>query len=414
MKLTKTTVKNLLPPEPETADSRRGYSLSWDDDLRGFGVLVTVAGVKSYIVRARIHGRERRHTLGRCNVLSTDAARELAVAWLGQIAAGGDPVTAKKRRAAEAVTVAEALRRYAGLPRLAAGTQRLVLGALDGAFADWRDLPLTRIDAGMVERKHAAVSETSPGAATVAFRYFRAAWNEERIRSKDASGEYLLPECPTRALSEKRLWNRHARRQRAIEPQRTAEWFQAVESLSDIKARIFFKLCLYLGCRRDELARLVWDDVHLDGGYCVFRHTKAGKHHATPDHHQPLPGQAIHLLQALRDVSVGPCVLGDSLGRYRGTSAFTTEITKVRELFGPFGPHDCRRTFISTAEVLGVPSLTTKKLVNHATTADVTGGYYVATVAALRPVIQRIADTLDSYRQTGDNVVPLRQAAPGA
>lgn len=414
MKLTKTTVKALRPPEPGTADHRRGYCLSWDDDLCGFGCLVTAAGVKSYIVRARIHGRERRHTLGRCNVLSTERARELAVAWLGQIAAGGDPVATKKREAAESVTVAKALERYAGAARLSPGTRRLVMGALAGAFADWRDLPLSRIDAAMLLRKHAAVSETSPGAATVAFRYFRAAWNAERIRAKDASGEYLLPECPTKVLSERKLWNRHARRQRAIEPHRIGEWFGAVESLADTQARAFLKLCLYLGCRRDELARLVWDDVHLDGGYCIFRQTKAGKRHESPDHHQPLPDQAVALLQSLQARSVGPCVFGDAVGKYRGSSAFGAEISRVRTMFGPFGPHDCRRTFISTAEVLGVPSLTTKKLVNHSTATDVTAGYYVASVATLRPVVQRIADTLDSYRQSGSNVIPLRQAGRGA
>lgn len=411
MRLTKSTVKGLRPPEAGTADARRGYRLAWDDDLRGFGALVTNAGVKSYIVRARINGRERRHTIGRCNVLSADQARDLAVTWLGKIAAGGDPVAEEQRAAVASVTVGEALSRYMAQPRLTANTRRLVDIAMRETFADWLDLPLTKIDGGMVERKHSSVSTKNPGAATVAFRYFRAAWNQERIRSKDATGDYLLPECPTRTLSEKKLWNRHSRRQRALEPHRMADWFAAVESLPDPKARAFFKLAAYTGCRRDELARLLWEDVRMDGGYCVFRQTKAGKHHESPDHYQPLPKQCLHLLRELQAGSIGPCVLGDEYGRYRGPSAFSSEIVKIRDRFGEFSPHDLRRTFISTAEVLGVPSVTTKKLVGHSTNADVTAGYYVATVAGLRPVIQRIADTLDSYRDGGGNVVPLRAKA---
>lgn len=407
MKLTKSTVKGLRPPEAGTADARRGYSLAWDDDLRGFGALVTNAGVKSYIVRARINGKERRHTIGRCNVLSTDKARELAIAWLGKIAEGQDPVADAKRTAVSAVTLGMALERYQAQPRLAPRTRSVVDIARRGTFADWLDLPLTRIDGGMVERKHAAVSAESPGAATVAFRYFRAAWNQERIRSKDATGEYLLPECPTRTLSEKKLWNRHTRRQRAIEPHRMAEWFAAVEALPDPKARAFFKLAAYTGCRRDELARLVWADVRLDGGYCVFRQTKAGKHHESPDHYQPLPEQCLTLLRELQATAIGPCVLGNEYDQYRGAGAFTAEISRVRGQFGEFGPHDLRRTFISTCEVIGVPSATTKKLVGHSTNSDVTAGYYVATVAGLRPVIQRISDTLDSYRRAGGNIVAM-------
>lgn len=91
MLLTKTAVKAIQPPQPGTTDHDvRGYAVAWDNDLKGFGHLITKAGVKSYIVRARIKGKERRHTLDRANVLSADKARALAVEWLGQIASGDD------------------------------------------------------------------------------------------------------------------------------------------------------------------------------------------------------------------------------------------------------------------------------------------------------------------------------------
>lgn len=411
IRLTKSLVKTITPPDPGTSDHSRGYSITWDDDLRGFGLLTTIKGVKSYIVRARIKSKERRHTIGRANVLSADKARELAQSWLGEIAAGHDPVADQAKQKVEGVTLSDALARYAGNPKLAPRTKDLVMRSVQASLTDWLNLPLVKIDAGMVERRHQAITEDHPGLATVVFRYFRAIWNVARIASKDATGDYFLPPCPTSILSEKRLWNRHVRRQRAIAPHQFPAWFNAVEALPDPKARAFFVFCLMTGCRRDEAARLTWQDTDLTGKSVTFRNTKAGKHHADPDHHLPLPRQLVELLADLKREAVGVHVFGDALGRYRGQSAFSFEIQKITENYGPFGPHDLRRSFVSVAETLGIPSLTTKKLVNHSVNQDMTGGYYVAVVETLRVPMQRIADQIEAYRLAVDNVVTLRAKA---
>lgn len=403
MKLTKTTVKAITAPTS-------GYAITWDESIKGFGLLTTAKGTKSFVVRARIKGKDRREVLGRANVLSTDRARELAIAWLGRVAEGHDPQADKKRQRLQSITVREALERYAAKPGLATRTREAITTRVNRTLADWLNLPLVKIDAGMVERKHQAISKDTPGAATVAFRYFRAAWNLERINSKDATGDYLLPPCPTAVLSEKKLWNHHARRQRAIAPHQFPAWFEAVEALPDSKARAFFTFCLLTGCRKSEAAGLTWQDTDLIGRRVIFRDTKAGKHHADPDHHLPIPRQLVDLLSDLKAVAVGDHVFGDDLGNHRGRSLFSNEITMVVEAYGPFGPHDLRRSFICVAEGLGIPSLTTKKLVNHSVHQDVTGGYFVAQVEELRSPIQRIADQIDAYRLAAGNVVTITRA----
>ena len=55
-------------------------------------------------------------------------------------------------------------------------------------------------------------------------------------------------------------------------------------------------------------------------------------------------------------------------------------------------PHDLRRTFATVAESLDLSELTLKKLLNHVTTHEVTGGYVVFTPDRLRDPIQRIED----------------------
>ena len=411
LRLTKTAVKAIPPPQSGTTDHDvRGYSIAWDDDLKGFGLLTTVRGVKSYIVRARIHGKERRHTLGRANVLSADKARALAVEWLGQIASGHDPVADQQRAKLASVTLGMALDRYAAKPGLAANTVQKLNGTRK-TLAEWLDLPLLRIDEAMVRHVHARIAADRPGAATVAFRHFLSAWNLERISSKEATGEYLLPECPTRTLTERGLWTHHARRERAIHPHQMQDWFTAVESLPNPKAAAFLKFCLLTGCRRDEAARLTWADTDLTGRFVIFRNTKAGKTKLNPDHYLPLPHQAMALLTGLQQQAVGECVFGDDLGRYRGEDAFQYEIRTVRETYGDFGPHDCRRTFISISEIVGVPTNIGKKLTNHSAQSDVHGGYVVAGIEELRGPIQRIADQIDIYRLGPDNVIPMRKAA---
>jgi len=63
----------------------------WDSELPGFGVRCTSAGVKAYVLRYRIAGRQRIMTLGRCAVLEVAAARAQAKERLAALYSGRDP-----------------------------------------------------------------------------------------------------------------------------------------------------------------------------------------------------------------------------------------------------------------------------------------------------------------------------------
>jgi integrase len=76
----------------------------WDDELKGFGLLVQPTGAKAYILQYRIGGRgspTRRYTIGKHGKITADIARVEAKKLLGLVAAGHDP-TAEKSAARRA------------------------------------------------------------------------------------------------------------------------------------------------------------------------------------------------------------------------------------------------------------------------------------------------------------------------
>lgn len=71
----------------------------WDDQLKGFGVKLTPAGKKIFVLQARLHGRVKRYTIGAYgNPWTADAARDEAKKMLGEIVRGVDPHQEKRTR----------------------------------------------------------------------------------------------------------------------------------------------------------------------------------------------------------------------------------------------------------------------------------------------------------------------------
>lgn len=69
----------------------------WDSSMPGFGVRCTSAGVKSYVVRYRVGGKQRIKTLSRVNVLDLTDAQRKAREKLGEAHNGEDPFIASTR-----------------------------------------------------------------------------------------------------------------------------------------------------------------------------------------------------------------------------------------------------------------------------------------------------------------------------
>ena len=85
----------------DTAQVTNKDNYIWDSDLKGFGLKVTPAGRKVYIVQYRIggrNGRTRRLTLGKHGTLTAEEARQKAKLALGQVSSGVDPAAERDKQ----------------------------------------------------------------------------------------------------------------------------------------------------------------------------------------------------------------------------------------------------------------------------------------------------------------------------
>jgi len=86
--LTPATVRNAR------ADDGKDRTIFWDTKTTGFGLQVTAAGHKSFIVQYRAKGRSRRMAID--GVLTLEAARKRARALLGKVAHDRDPLAERR------------------------------------------------------------------------------------------------------------------------------------------------------------------------------------------------------------------------------------------------------------------------------------------------------------------------------
>ena len=387
LKLTKTTIERLvLPPD--------GQVLYLDTALPGFGVRLT-RGARSYFVEKRIAGKTVRLTLGRHRQIGCEAARKLALAELGRMTSGVHPQDQRKAARARSVTLTEAFGDFLEARKtLKPTTLRTYTQVMRLCFADWNGRPIAEITKDMVASRHAKIGvEHGRPYANLAMRVLRSVLNFASNQYEDSKGLPILPDNPVQRLSRTKAWFKVPRRQTIIPVSRLAAWFQAVDALGAepeagkaSTVRDYLLLILFTGLRREEAARLRWQDVDLKARTLTVPDTKNGEPLTLP-----LSTFLVDLLEHRRRYGViGYVFPGD--GEAGHLVEPKREIDRVRVACGfHFTVHDLRRTFITIAESLDISAYALKRLVNHKMGNDVTAGYIVYSVERLRRPMEEIS-----------------------
>ena len=386
------------PPGEDRRPRRRQDSCSSATPCsRGSRWRVTPTGVKSYIAEGRVNGRTRRLTLGKVTALTIKEARREAKRRLGQLATGHDPVAARQAERARSITLRAVFEAYLASRDLKPGTVADYRRVMRETFPDWLDKPITTISRDRVERRHREFGESrSQARANNAMRVLRAVLNYAAGKYEDEDGKPVLTDNPVQRLSATRAWYRVERRRSLIKAHQLPAWFEAVLNLHAERAtgkaevvRDYLRFVLLTGLRREEAARLTWEDVDFASRSFKVRDTKNREPHELPlsDY---LTGLLTRRREAAADGEIHVFPGDGSDGHIKEMRRWLAQVSQQSGV--EFTLHDLRRTFITVAESLDIPAYALKRLLNHKSSADVTAGYIVIDTERLREPMQKITD----------------------
>lgn len=374
LRFTKRAVDAL--PSPKT-----GQVLYRDEVLRGLGVRVGATG-KVYYVEGQVHGRTRRVTIGRADVIPVDEARKRALGILSNMAAGVDPNAEKRRVAQESLTLGQAFDRFFETrTSLADSTRESYRRTKELYLKDWKRTPVTSIARQMVLKRHQRIAKDhGEVTANNVMRHLRSVYNVT------AAAHDEFPPNPVNILTQARAWFPERRRRTAVAAHDLSTWWSAVWKEPDY-ARDFLLIALFTGMRRNEIASLRWEHINLEERALHIPKTKNGD-----PLDLPLSDYLVNLLRDRKAQSGwSPWVFPSSSkkGHIVETKKFTARVTERSGV--SFTLHDLRRTFITIAESLDIPHYALKRLLNHRLSGDVTAGYIVSDLERLRGPVSLVA-----------------------
>jgi integrase len=372
----------------------------------GLYLRVTATGSKSWrlVKRSTRTGKLERITLGAFPAVSVGQARDLARQALAQVIEGGSPMAAKRRDKTLATTFGEALETYLQARDIKNSTREDYRKIIRCYVPEWLTRPLAQIDEAAIKAAHKAISERGTTKANQVMRIFRAVWRFAREEYKP-EGKPILGDPPTAVLSAQRLWNRETRRSTTVPRAQLGTWYRAVDGLQNRTARDYLLTLILTGLRKEEAAGLRWADVNFEARTFTIDDTKNHNRHTLPL--TDFLATLFRSRQGNGSEYIFPGKNGAKLDNlYKSIRTASTAAGF------DFRPHDLRRTFATVAEMLGFGGYTVKRLLNHAISRDVTGGYICLDAESLREPMERIgAFFLAEFGLLNADVIPLRRPA---
>lgn len=319
-------------PSPST-----GHKITYDSELKGFGLRVTAKGARAFILNYRSGGQERRLTIGSYPEWSAAAARKQAEELKRQVDLGEDPM-ARRHEDRASLTVSEvcALYEERHLPRKRPSSQRndramihtIIIPALGRAKA--KSVSYTD-----VEKLHRDLSRRAPFRANrvvaLLSRIFSLAIRWEIVRENPAAKVERNPEQP---------------RARYLDDTELHRLLSALETFEDKRVVNAVRLLALTGARKSEVLSSTWPQFDLERGYWV---KPAATVKQARLHRVPLSETTVGLLREMRGSSLSDSFLFPG----RVADKPLTEIKKgwariceIAQLEG-VRVHDLRHTYAS-------------------------------------------------------------------
>jgi integrase len=388
---TQARIRGLPVPEKGRID----YSDTQTDKLV---CRVSHTGNKSFLVTKRVSGKLKNVTIGKFLTVPVDEARKKALVIIAALNSGIDPTEVKRNQAKEKTPLEEVLEAYIALhDKLKPYTVKNYRYKLKLGFSDWLKKPVNKITGDMVKKRHKQITKNKgETTANTTMRVLRLTLNHAIV-------EKMIDENPVSILNEARLWHKNNRKDRVIPSAQLKAWHESVEALTNQKAKVYFLLALYMGFRSNELLTLEWSHLDMQAQTIELRDTKNRRNHLLP-----IPRAVMPYVKALHAHTGGSMWVFAGKDPAKHIDQPRVQMKAVIEASGvEFTPHDCRRTFATIAEAVSLPMSMIKRLMNHVTTNDVTGGYIVTEEETLRVAINKVADYIQARVTQKDNVIQL-------
>lgn len=400
-RLTDAQVKAL--PVPAT-----GNRITYDGEVKGFGVRITSAGARAFILNYRVARRERRITIGSFPDWKTSAAREEAKALKRRVDRGEDPMQ-NRQEARDAPTMIDLADRFEvehivkRRPTTARDYKAMLKRYIRPTFGhDKVDAVRTRD----IEALHRTIAKTAPYMANrvvaLLSKMFTFAIKEE-----------MRPDNPVRGIERAP----EVKRKKYLSPAEIGRLSAALAAHPERSSANAVRLLLLTGARRGEMLSATWDQFDLNKGIWV----KPGATTKQKTEHQiPLSAPAIQLLSEMKaeaDIENGrrakakyppipflfPGVEGKPL---KDIKRFWASVCDKAEING-FRVHDLRHTHASILVNMGLSLPIIGALLGH-TQAATTHRYAHLMDDPLRAATERLGAIVTGAGNVGGEVVPLR------
>jgi integrase len=332
----------------------------WDEKLSGFGVRVTAAGTKTFVVRYRFEGKRRRYKIGRYPEVSLADARESAKNVKARVQLGEDPAAVAGAGGPTFEDVAKAhLDAATGSRFSETHADRIRRAFENDVYPAIGDRPISDVSRrDVAEILEGVVTRGSPVMAnrlkSMISGVFEHAFQRELVDSN-----------PAKAL---RRPAKESSRERVLEPAEIRELWQALEADESPLPVAVVKLRFLTGQRGKEVRYMRRRDLQGDTWIIPAEHHKADKRHTVPltssvlgilGRLEPLNGDSEWIFPS--DRRDGPIQRpAELLERLRERVTFAFQLRDIRRTVATRMADDLQVPRLHIAKVLGhkVPGVT--------------------------------------------------------
>lgn len=397
----------LTAPDPATGKRRVADRYLWDEELTGFGVKVTPAGRKVFLIQYRIggaKGRTRRVTLGHLGPVTVDEARNRAKVLLGMTKQGIDPAAEKDRKKAEQ-TLGEVIAKFE-TDHVDANTKPLTAKEYKRALklhvpATLRRRAIGSIATADIAKLHHDLSVT-PGRTqankVLAILSKLFSWAEKHG---------LRPTGPNPCRHVRK--HPEKKRERYLSADELAALSKALKATDqNVYVVAAIRLLLFTGARLNEILTARWDWVNTQRGTIRLPDSKTGAKTLY------LNAPALAVLKDLPRKEKNPFIIcGDKEGAHLVNLQKPWRAIRAVAELDDVRIHDLRHTFASVAAGGNMSLRTIGGLLGHSQTQTTDRYAHLASDpmrAASDVVAKRIEKAMRGVNK--GNVLPMQKKAP--